>query len=76
MQKCVDAGEKLVSLLRSEQESSGDVTNEVFGPTPGYPPRIRGRYRWQIILKGNEPKRLISNIRIPKGWVVDVDPVN
>ncbi len=76
MQKCIDAGEKLVSLLRSERESSGDVTNEVFGPTPGYPPRLRGRYRWQIILKGNEPKRLISNIRIPTGWIVDVDPVN
>ena len=76
MQKCVDAGERLVESLKVERDGVGDVTNDVFGPTPAYPPKLRGKYRWQVILKGDQPKRLINNLRIPKGWVIDVDPVN
>jgi len=76
MQKCVDAGERLVESLKFERDGVGDVTNDIFGPTPAYPPKLRGKYRWQVILRGNQPKRLINNLRIPKGWVIDVDPVN
>ena len=76
MQRCVDAGERLVKLLRYELDGIGDVTNEVFGPSPAYPPKIRGKYRWQVVLKGDQPKRIINNLRIPTGWVIDVDPAN
>ena len=76
MNKCINAGKKLAELLRFERYAVGDVTNEVFGPTPAYPSRLRGKYRWQVVLRGNEPKRLLNNLRIPNGWIVDVDPVN
>ena len=76
MQKGLDAGERLVKLLKYEKDGIGDVTNEVFGPSPAYPPKIRGKYRWQVVLKGNQPKRIINNLRIPTGWVIDVDPAN
>ena len=76
MQRCIDAGERLVNLLKHQQDSIGDITNDVFGPSPAYPPKIRGKYRWQVVLKGNQPKRIINNLRLPKGWVIDVDPVN
>jgi len=41
----------------------------------------RGKYRWQIVIKSSEHishfSSLISIIRsLPKGWIVDVDPVN
>ena len=28
------------------------------------------------VLKGDQPKRIINNLRIPTGLVIDVDPAN
>jgi len=44
-------------------------------------PKIRGRYRKQIILKISENKSLSKKIekifhRLRNGWVIDVDPIN
>jgi primosomal protein N' (replication factor Y) len=51
-----------------------DVT--LVGPAPCFFRRLRGRYRWQIILRGQQPERLLSDIVLPLGWRVDVDPVS
>jgi hypothetical protein len=37
--------------------------------------RLRGRFRWQIILRGKDPSCLLADVSLPQGWVVDVDPV-
>ncbi|MSQ10662.1 MAG: primosomal protein N' [Dehalococcoidia bacterium] len=47
----------------------------VLGPTPGFYRRARGRYRWQILLKGEGCRRLIDETPPPRGWVIDVDPL-
>ena len=61
--------------LRSERDSWGYSGIEILGPTPGYPARVRGQYRWQIILRGSNPRILLDKVLIPKGWIVDVDPL-
>ena len=61
--------------LRSERDSWGYSGIEILGPTPSYPARVRGQYRWQIILRGANPRILLDKILIPKGWIVDVDPL-
>ena len=48
---------------------------DVLGPMPGYPARVRGHYRWQLHLRGPHPRRLLEDGTLPRGWVVDVDPV-
>ena len=59
-------------LARSEADLTGV---EVLGPTPPYPSRLRGRYRWHIILRGRDPRALLDLVDAPREWVVDVDPV-
>jgi primosomal protein N' (replication factor Y) len=66
---------RLCGLLRRERDSWGYHDTDVLGPTPGYPARLRGRYRWQLVLRGPNPRSLLDKASVPQGWVVDIDPV-
>jgi primosomal protein N' (replication factor Y) (superfamily II helicase) len=49
------------------------------GPVPCYFARVGGMYRWQIILRGPDPVRLLNEQQIGDGlkdWRVEVDPIN
>jgi len=66
--------------LRESLQSQGLTEVEVVGPAPAFPARVRGRYRWQVLLRvpptpAVEMIPLVSSITFPPGWIVDVDPV-
>ena len=66
---------ELANTLRQAQ-SEADLTDvEILGPTPPYPSRLRGRYRWHIVLRGRNPMALLDMVEVPREWSVDVDPV-
>lgn len=50
----------------------------VVGPAPCFMARLRGRYRWQIIVRGRsgEASAAVRQLRLPPGWQIDVDPQN
>jgi len=61
--------------LKEERDSWGmDVS--LIGPAPAFIQRIRGRYRWQIIIRGTDPVRLLAEVTVPQGWTVDIDPAS
>ena len=68
------AARRLARLLRGQREEWGLSDVELLGPTPAYPARVRARYRWQILLRGPEPRNLLDTVAVPNGWTVDVDP--
>ena len=72
---CESRAASLAAELRSAQAESDMANVEILGPTPPYPPRLRGRYRRHIVLRGREPRALLDMVTIPQGWSVDVDPV-
>ena len=74
--RCQQEAERLAGLLRDEKEARGLGAIEVIGPTPAFLERIRGHYRWQIMLRGLEPVRLLSGMNLPRGCSIDVDPMN
>ena len=49
---------------------------EVLGPTPPTIARVRGHYRWSLLVRGTDPAALVREIDLPPGWVADVDPTN
>lgn len=72
---CQKEAQRMHLLLKEERDSWGmDIT--LIGPSPAFIPRVRGRYRWQIILRGDDPVRLLAKVSLPQGWVVDIDPVS
>ena len=71
-----DEARRAVRRFKQEQDVSGDTTVEVLGPTPAFPLRVRGLYRWQIVLKGRRPESLLDRAPVGRGWTIDVDPAS
>jgi len=66
--------ERMVAELTTTRETHGETSVEVIGPTPAYPHKLRNLYRWQILLKGPHPERLLEIVPPGSLWTVDVDP--
>ena len=77
--RCQREAERLGRLLRKERSDWAMTEVDVLGPAPAYNSRVRGRYRWHILLRGQEPRLLLDKVldkaALRDGWVVDVDPV-
>ena len=48
---------------------------DVRGPSPPSIARLRGRYRWQILLFAPDPASVLRDIELAPPWTVDIDPV-
>ena len=48
---------------------------DILGPTPPQVARVRGRHRWAIIVRGDDPTALVRELDLPPGWAIDVDPL-
>ena len=58
---------------RADREARTDL--EVIGPTPCMPERVRGRYRWRLLLRGRRLWQFLDGESIPRNCRVDVDPL-
>ncbi len=47
---------------------------EIIGPTPGLPERVRGRYRWRLLLRGQRLWQFLEGENIPHNCRVEIDP--
>lgn len=72
---CQREAERMKELLVEEIEAKGLVDISIIGPAPAFIHRLRGRYRWQIIVRCPDPSALLSMIPFPRGWAIDIDPV-
>ena len=73
---CQREAERVGRTLRTSAYSKGLADVEVVGPAPAFPERVRGRYRWHVILKGRNLHSFLEGITVPQGWTIDVDPVS
>jgi len=72
---CQREAERMERLLTQEIDSRGIADISLIGPAPAFIHRLRGRFRWQLILRGAEPSVLLKEMPIPQGWTIDIDPV-
>jgi primosomal protein N' (replication factor Y) len=67
--------ERYKKELEQESLSRGIAGLSIVGPAPAFIHRLRGNFRWQIILRGRDPSVLLKEIPLPRGWSLDIDPV-
>jgi primosomal protein N' (replication factor Y) len=71
--KAVEAeAQRFADELR-ERAANRHATVEVVGPAPAYVPRRAGRWRWHVILRGQDPVALLDG-GVDAPWSADVDP--
>ncbi|MFC1940667.1 primosomal protein N', partial [Chloroflexota bacterium] len=72
---CQKEAERLKRLLTEERDSKGIADLSIIGPAPAFIHRLRGRFRWQLILRGSTLSDFLSPLPVPQGWTVDINPV-
>ncbi|HEY94992.1 MAG TPA: primosomal protein N' [Dehalococcoidia bacterium] len=72
---CQKEAQRLKKLINDEINIQGISGMSIIGPAPAFIHRLRGRYRWQIVLRGSELSEFLGDIPIPQGWAIDIDPV-
>ena len=66
----------IVDELKRRSAAQGRTDIEVSGPAPGLPPRLRGRHRWRLLLRGRNLPEFLDDVDFPAGCVVDIDPAH
>ncbi len=75
----VEAEARRVAAQLGQEIRRGALTGlSLIGPAPCFIGRLRGRYRWQIVVRGRggDASAAIRELTLPLGWQVDVDPQN
>jgi len=72
---CRREAERINRLLLDGKAEQGMIDLSLIGPVPAFASRVKGKYRWQLFLRGSALTRILSQISLPQGWTVDVDPV-
>jgi primosomal protein N' (replication factor Y) len=72
---CQKEAERLRRFLINEINIRGIAGMSIIGPAPAFIHKLRGRYRWQIVLRGSDLSEFLGDVPIPQGWVIDIDPV-
>jgi primosomal protein N' (replication factor Y) len=73
--RCQGEARRLGRWLAVEIQRTG-LAATLIGPAPCFFSRVQGRYRWQILIRGSDPLPLLRNVALPRGWLVDVDPIS
>ncbi|WP_376790803.1 primosomal protein N' [Thermoflexus sp.] len=71
-----EAAERVGEALRQHLERKGIPPTAMIGPAPCYFSRLRGLYRWHILLRGPDPVAWLRDFPLPPAWRVDVDPLD
>jgi primosomal protein N' (replication factor Y) len=71
-----DEADRLGRSLREESDRAALSDVQIIGPAPSFIARLRGRYRWHIVLAGSDGPRLLDAVVPGRGWIVDVDPLD
>ncbi len=72
---CQREVERMKKLIADEIAAQGIAGLGIIGPAPAFIPKLGGRFRWQLILRGSDLTAFLSPLPIPQGWTVDIDLV-
>jgi primosomal protein N' (replication factor Y) len=72
---CQRESEKMKGTLIEESNRRGIGGISIIGPAPAFIHRLRGRFRWQLIIRGQSLSDFLSPLEFGRGWTVDIDPV-
>jgi len=74
-QICLNESGKIFTELLNIQNIFNIQNIDIHTPTPTFPAKDKEQYKFQIHIRGGTPQLFIQNVKLKKGWVVDVDPI-
>ncbi len=74
--RCQEEAERMHRILSNKIARLGLPGADLIGPAACFFERLRGKYRWQIVVRAPDPQALLQDVIFPRGWRVDIDPVS
>jgi primosomal protein N' (replication factor Y) len=74
--RCRQETQQMKSRLAEERDRCGISGTTIIGPVPAFVSRLRGKYRWQLVVRGTGLSEFLSAVDFRAGWMVEVDPVS
>jgi len=74
--RCQEEAERVHRILSNKIARLGLAGTDLIGPAPCFFGRLRGQYRWQVVVRAPHPQALLHDVIFPHGWRVDIDPVS
>jgi primosomal protein N' (replication factor Y) len=74
-QNCQAEAARMQQLLLTEKDARGLADVSLIGPAPAFIHRLRGKYRWQLIVRASDPSAFLASISFSRGWSIDIDPL-
>jgi len=62
------------AALQGWIKAEGYRSTRLVGPTPPYFAKLRGEFRWQLLIKGPNPIKLVQAHPPGADWTIEVDP--
>lgn len=69
------AAEDLSRQIQKWLHSEGRKNTHLIGPVPPFYQRLKGYYRWQLILRGPDPRSLLRGRQL-RDWRIEINPPN
>lgn len=76
LRRCREESARMRAYLDDRVRRLGLPWVDIVGPAPCFLPRLRGEFRWHIIIRTDDPYPLLANLAYDPRWRVDVDPVD
>ncbi len=65
---------RVADELRTRRNVAGKADPEIRGPMPSSIKRLRGDFRWHILVRGRDPAGFLSGFKFGTRWSVDIEP--
>ena len=75
-ERCQQETARVAQALQRRATALGLEDFSLIGPAPAFFSRERGKFRWHIIFRAEDPGALLAGVPLPPGWRIDVDPVD
>jgi primosomal protein N' (replication factor Y) len=75
-ERCQQETARVAQALKRRAKDLGMDGFSIIGPAPAFFSRERGKHRWHIIFRAENPAALLAGVFLTPHWRIDVDPVD
>ena len=74
--KAEAASRRCAEAIREILARPGYESSSLIGPVPCFFARIDRRYRWHVLVCGEDPRAVLRQLTLKSHWQVDLDPID